>query len=142
MSKNNEVMKDCQCAKCVDACDHEPGWFGPGEAENAAIFLGIPFEEFKKTHIIKTSCDNPYLNDAPFVWAPRKPDVDGDSLERNQNQKVTHGSCVFFKEGKCQIHPVKPHECRIVMACDYKRGSRDITERKWMNAGYPMGLRP
>lgn len=134
-------MKDCSCRQCVSACETYPGWFAPGEAEKAADYLQIPFEEFKKALVVD-HCSAPYAKNAPYVWSPRKEKVDeGIQIRTGYHQRMT-GKCVFLKDMKCLIHPVKPYECRVVMGCDFKHGVRDKIEQMYIEAGAPLGMRP
>lgn len=136
--------RDCVCEKCVEACHRHPGWFLPGEAEKVAEFLGMEFTEFEKRFLIKDHASNQAASDAPYVYSPRKPEVDKpDETIRSAWRQGCHGDCVFLKEDRCSIHPVKPFECRKVFACDNNdRFIRDQIETKWIEVGAPLGMRP
>jgi Fe-S-cluster containining protein len=110
------MSKDCTCSKCIEACYRTPGKFAPGEVEKAAEFLNLPFEEFKKL-IIKN-----YWRDQdkdPLIWEPRKVGSDED-MEIADDDYTNHmGRCVFLnKDDRCDIHPVKPYECRESVLCE------------------------
>lgn len=138
----SEVTKDCSCNSCVNACKAQPGWFAPGEAERAAQFLEMPWEEFQKL-IIKDTCSDRWANNAPYVWAPRKIGVDSPGSEIRESYKQrTEGPCAFLVNNKCSIHPVKPYECRRTLVCDWKPGLRDEIEKLYSAAGAPLGMRP
>lgn len=133
----------CTCEKCVKACKHQPGWFAPGEAENAAEFLGVEFEKFSKDSLIKDHCSSQIAKNAPYVWAPRKRGVDIVSDEiRKPKEQWTEGDCIFLFEDRCSIYPVRPFECRKAFACDFKEGARDKIENMYIEAGAPLGMRP
>ena len=102
----------------------------------------MSFEIFQ-AFLIKDHCSNQEVDDAPFVWSPRKIGVDKpeDSIRTEVGQRLT-GRCVFLKEGRCIIHPVKPYECRKVFACNFKSGTRDEIEQLYIKAGAPLGMRP
>ncbi len=113
----------------------------PGEAEEAAKYLGIPFEQFQKTYLVRDywAGDRTTKFD---VFAPLKiiPDPKpharlGAGLNRILSDMVEAargkpgertpyayphylGRCVFLDEReRCKIHPVKPTECRVTMGC-------------------------
>lgn len=138
-----KVDQACVCHQCISACKNQPGWFAYGEAEKTAEFLGVSFEEFKK-QIILDSCDNWKIDDAAYVWAPRKVGVDRPEDEtRSWLSQRTPGRCVFLTEDeRCSIHAAKPFECRYTLVCDWKGGNRMATEQTYMDAGNPLGLRP
>ncbi len=137
------MATECSCKKCVQACQEQPGWFAPGEAEKAAELIGMDFEEFKK-FLIKDHCDNPSAPRAPYIYAPRKVGVDlpNQEIRTRENQKKK-GPCVFLKNNRCSIHQAKPYECREVFACDYKGYHlRDVLESMWIVDQAPLGMRP
>lgn len=91
-----------------------PGQFMPGEAEKAAEHLGVPWDEFKK-QLIKTYHWSPETD--PLIWMPRKTDTyPGLELADDDFTNET-GTCVFLKDDRCSIHPVKPWCCRIALLC-------------------------
>jgi Fe-S-cluster containining protein len=102
------MAKDCTCYKCKAACTNKPGWFLPGEAERAADYLGITLEEFFTT---KLGVDW-YEGDLPvFVLSPAITSMSaGETFPSNPM-----GTCVFFENGRCSIHAVKPFECRAFL---------------------------
>lgn len=138
---------DCACDKCVNACKNgNPGWFLPGEAEKAAAFMQIPFEEFEKKYLILDHCSNQVAPDAPYVYSPRRINVDeGDRIKTAESHRKK-GRCVFLRnDDMCCIHPVKPFECRQTMVCGpvstYWK-VRDVVEFAWISKGAPLGMRP
>jgi len=96
---------ECQCIDCRSACMNKPGWFAPGEAEKAAAHQNLSLKEFFDKYLVVD-----WWEDSPnvFVLAPTTTTVDpGGMMSARPN-----GQCVFFKDGKCDIHEVKPMECR------------------------------
>lgn len=101
-------LESCSCSTCQRACLHKPGWFAPGEAELAADYLGLTLQEFFDTYL------------AADYW----PELDGEPQVYVLSPTVTYipagtrfaywqsGQCVFFRNGRCRIHSVKPLECR------------------------------
>ena len=98
---------DCSCKNCQNACRRKPGWFKPGEAEKVASFLGLSLEElFKKSLAIDY-----WVETNTFILAPATKSETG-GLPGNVYSYFGKGECVFFKNGLCSIHDVKPFECR------------------------------
>jgi Fe-S-cluster containining protein len=137
-----EAYRDCSCSKCVRACKEVPGWFAPGEAERAAAHCGIPFEDFAKQFLIKDHASNPDVDNAPYVWTPRKSD-DGTGDIRPHHRQGTPGTCVFLKNDRCEIHAFKPYECRIAIPCQpetIRFSTRDDIEDMYLQQGAPLGM--
>lgn len=106
------TKESCECATCVSACQHRPGWFLPGEAEKVAEHLEIPLQElFDKKLGVDWWQDEPDI----FVLTPAIEGYEGDMYPGNPD-----GCCVFFVDDKCAIHPVKPHECRTYVHTDLR----------------------
>lgn len=81
------AVKDCTCYKCQAACQNKPGWFLPGEVD--WLEGGI----------------------TTFVLAPAITAMEaGTEYPSNPS-----GQCVFYRDGLCAIHPVKPFECRTFL---------------------------
>ena len=98
------TLASCMCAVCQEQCTHKPGWFKPGEAEKVAEFLRIDLQELFDQYLMPDSWELP--RDSIRTLSPaikgKKP---------GQRLAYAAGECVFFKEGRCTIHPVKPYEC-------------------------------
>lgn len=141
------VVKSCTCNKCVEACQRQPGWFAVGEAEKAASLFGMPFKEFREKYLILDHASNQELDDAPYVWAPRKHGVDEPHQRiRTPANQHKEGPCVFLANNRCSIHEAKPQECRTVLACEWvpwflAAKERNDVESTYMEAGYPLGRR-
>lgn len=96
----------CDCPNCQSACSWKPGWFAPGEAEKAARYMKMTFREFFGKHL---GIDH-HMRDDVFVLAPAVKGMPPGTVYPMRPL----GECVFFAEGKCGIHAVKPLECRLV----------------------------
>ncbi len=105
----------CFCEKCRACCKREPGWFLPGEIAIAAKFLKLAETEF-----IETYCAE-HVEDGIRALSPA--------------QKKNQAECIFLsKDELCDIHEVKPHECRKVYGCQgasRHRRLREIIRRAW-----------
>lgn len=105
----------CSCEKCQECCKREPGWFLPEEVEQAALSLRLRSNEF-----ILKFCKEHVADEIVTLSPATKPNTT---------------ECVFFnRDGLCDIHEVKPYECRKVMGCERPgRNSRlrELILRKW-----------
>lgn len=101
---------DCACKHCVDCCESHPGWFAPGEPERAAEFLGMPYEEFAQKRLATDWWENDYRAPYTEILAPAPVGREGQRYPSSLSGSLR---CTFLTgEGRCQIHPVKPMECR------------------------------
>jgi hypothetical protein len=78
------------CTNCGACCTGAPGWIQVSREEILAI-AG-------------------HLGEDPRALAARAVRREGDRLSLRE---ADNGDCVFFKEQRCQIHPVKPAQCRL-----------------------------
>lgn len=99
------MSQDCNCDICKGACEHKPGWFLPGEAEQVANHLGISLQELFST---KLGVDWWVAEGDIFVLAPATLEMEAGT----EYPAEPRGQCVFYENGLCSIHPVKPYECR------------------------------
>ena len=105
----------CSCKKCQECCTREPGWFIPEEIPIAAKYINLSERDF-----IDKYCEE-HNEDGILAISPK--------------QKPNKTVCIFLDDDNlCQIHPVKPYECRKVFACKsqarHKR-IRELIKRKW-----------
>lgn len=112
----SDSRESCSCLSCQSACTFKPGWFLPGEAERAAELMGMNVAEFFRTYLgVDWWSDDDEAPEA-FVLAPAITDMDpGEEYPRDPK-----GTCVFFRDGGCQIHAAKPYECRHSYHTDTK----------------------
>jgi len=105
----------CSCERCQECCRREPGWFVPDELKTAARYLGMSEGEF-----IARFCEEHVEDDVRAFSPARKPGK---------------AECVFLNgDGLCEIHEVKPYECRKVYGCEgpsRHRGMREMIKRMW-----------
>lgn len=97
------------CHKCQGACQVKPGWFMPGEAEKVAEYLGLSLQELFDTRLTADWWEaGDGLDEDTFLLSPGVVGADtGTEFPANPE-----GKCVFFTVGRCDIHAVKPFECR------------------------------
>jgi Fe-S-cluster containining protein len=106
----------CGRGRC---CENNPGWFAPGEMEKAAEWMGLPPDEFFNRYIVLNNIQLENEPGRPVVEAfvPTKVDEKGEPLEgagrrSSRVYQFMKGPCVFYKDRRCGIHPVRPMECR------------------------------
>ena len=104
------------CIQRGHCCRTSPGWFGPGEIEQAAELLEITPEEFARQYLI---IDGIKLDGMGLVevFAPVKLDRFGEPalppLSRVDDlYRYLKGQCVFFNGLGCRIYEARPIECR------------------------------
>jgi Fe-S-cluster containining protein len=93
------------CAYCRAGCTRKPGWFLPGEAERAAEFMGMPLPEFFRAYLAVD-----WWQGEPDIFL-LSPAVQGEETG-TEFPAEPRGTCVFYENERCRIHPVKPAECR------------------------------
>ena len=99
----NEVLNlapACSCNHCNHGCTMGAGSLIETDVRNIANFLKISEREFKKKYLEKVKLLN------KDVLKPK-------TLRKGK----PYGQCIFFKNKRCSIHPVKPLECKIAMGC-------------------------
>lgn len=107
------------CNSCQGACERKPGWFKPGEAERVAEYLGITLPElFASKLAVDWWCGDGIDGGDIYVLSPALIGEDAGTEFPGDPE----GQCVFFKEGRCSIHPVKPYECAEALPCSSDRG--------------------
>jgi Fe-S-cluster containining protein len=122
-------MSDCKCDKCQEACKYTPGWFLPNEAEKAAQYLGISLQQFFSRFLgINWWEENSEL-DTTFVLAPSIIDMEPGT----EYPGDPRGQCIFFKDGLCEIHAVKPFECAQGMHDEPTNGRHFDVAKAWVS---------
>jgi len=133
------MSKDCTCESCVRACSFHTGMFAPGEAERAAEHLGMTFEDFRAKYLVMLEDYDNWDGVTTYSYRPRRPGVDkGVDYEDCSDG----GKCIFLDTNdRCEIHAVKPMECRISMCCSPRNSADDNFEKVrqlWRDAGNPL----
>ncbi|MFT4303691.1 MAG: YkgJ family cysteine cluster protein [Candidatus Woesearchaeota archaeon] len=106
LSKNDSLKKvlslsnPCSCGSCNHGCKMGSGWLIEDDIPKIASFLNVSIENLKKDYLEKHKILNKWM------WRPK-------ILCKNK----PYGKCIFFKNEKCSIHPVKPLECKVAMPC-------------------------
>lgn len=119
---------ECSCERCQSACRRTRGWFRPGEAEKVAAYLGITlpvlFKGFLGVNWWAAKQD-------VYVLAPATLSMEPGGMY----PASPLGQCVFFKDGHCSIHKVKPFHCSHGNPCAfdeaYHKQATDRTVALW-----------
>lgn len=131
------MSQDCKCKKCREGCSNRAGWFLPDEIKKAAEYLELTEQEFFNKYLGVDWYES--LNDI-FVLAPAISSMEpGTEYPGNPI-----GKCIFFEDGLCKIHPVKPFECKEYYHTDTSKmvndRHRDVA-RQWKDyQGYIIEL--
>lgn len=105
-----ETAMDCACDQCQGLCRNKPGWFTPQQIEAVARQQNMTVAALFETHL---TIDTALVREADrmtaiYVLAPairgKRPGAISDPAAR--------GECTWLKDGRCEIHSVKPAECR------------------------------
>ena len=89
----------CDCSQCQVGCQTMPGSLRLGDAERIADHLGEAYDDNFLLRYFQAS-EGPLVSrdGVPFRVPTLVP-------------KLTPDGCVFFSEGRCQIHAVAPFGC-------------------------------
>jgi len=119
------TKESCTCDKCKSDCLFKPGWFMPDEIAPLAEYLSLTIQETFDQYLLIdwwvvtggndiytiSPCVTHLSPGGQFTWA-------------------AGGKCVFYKDERCAIHPVKPFECREALHDTFHDGSDDTTHEK------------
>jgi Fe-S-cluster containining protein len=122
-------MKECQCEECKRACTFKPGWFKPGEVEKVAEFLGLSVAQLFETRLMVDWWNAGVDSEVDIFLLSPAVTSESAGQEFPFNPK---GRCTFFKDGLCEIHQVKPYECRVSMCGE----SREIARERHKEAAF------
>lgn len=108
-------MPDCSCVVCQSACEAmfgKPGRFLPDELEKAAALKNLSVQEFFNKYC---GVEGPLFDhEDVFFWiTPAIVTMQSGT----EYPAYPRGQCVFYKDGKCDIHEAKPYECRETLCC-------------------------
>jgi len=121
---------ECDCAQCVALCERRPGWFAPGEAEKVAAYLGLSLEDLFRRRL---SVDyRTATKEEPREIYVLSPAIEGKA--GGYFPFAPFGRCTFLTvDGKCEIHAVKPIECRMASGCKdaHDEGLHADLPRQW-----------
>jgi len=117
----------CACDACRAGCERIPGWFLPGEMEQAAALLGLDPAEFFRRHVTVD-----YWADVErpvFVLRPRVVTENGGAVAPFAS---SFGQpCGFYVGGRCAIHAAKPYECAVAHHDGIDGGTHEAVTGAW-----------
>ncbi len=104
------LKSQCACPVCTSACTYRPGWFAPGEVAKAAALLGLSEQDFFDRYLgVDFWLPDDSRNEEIAVLAP----ATTHGVPGQEYPYDPRGCCVFFHDGRCQIHAAKPVECAV-----------------------------
>jgi Fe-S-cluster containining protein len=129
------------CIRRGLCCKSSPGWFSPGEAEQAAALLGMTPDAFVRAYLIVDGLD--LDGERVDVFAPVKLGRDAKPLEPTATRAsrlygYLRGPCVFYQgeQRGCRIYEARPTECRLYVCtnADEDNPSHAAIARQWQDA--------
>ena len=102
------------CVRRGICCRTSPGWFGPGEVEQAAALKGMEPDAFVRQYLI---VDHIRVDEElVHVFAPVKLDRLGEPAFQlaapvDELYRTLRGTCIFFTGEGCGIYGARPMEC-------------------------------
>lgn len=103
----DNTKESCTCTICQGFCKYKPGWFKPDQMEALAEFFDATIQEVYKTYLVTDYWVDDNGRDINVI----SPTVTRLPAGGMMDFRAT-GQCVFYTDGKCEIHPVKPWECK------------------------------
>jgi len=160
MKKLDKFKKNsCTCKKCISHCEKTPGWFRPKEIPLLAEFLELPIVEVFEKYLIADF----FIGDSQniYVLSPVKDfeylisfghplmrellttqkehnklmgrDCDKAGLHASWGYAFIYAPCIFLKDDRCTIYPVRPFECAIANHNETPSTIRELISREWRN---------
>ncbi len=121
---------ECACDDCKSCCENTPGWFAPGEAEEAAALKGLTLQEFFARFLTMDYWCNSADGDIYTLRPAHLGEEPGQIAD--WNPLLARGTCVFLTEDRlCSIHAAKPLECAATLGCGSERNMREDIARLW-----------
>jgi Fe-S-cluster containining protein len=109
------------CIRRGLCCKSNPGWFAPGEVEEAAALKGLEPDAFVRKYLVIDAID--VDGELVHVFAPLKLGIDGKpaippASRADHLYRALRGQCIFYGtaadgEGGCTIYEARPTECRL-----------------------------
>ncbi len=113
-----EILKSARgnCTGCSKCCHYGSGVAAPDDIPRIARVLGLGEKETKEKFFEPVEKFNTTLHRPKLL---------------REKKEQPFGKCIFLKEGKCSIDPVRPLMCKIG-TCE--EDSRDLL--KWFDANH------
>ena len=146
----------CTCKECVGYCERDPGWFRPKEIPLLSEFLDLPIAKTFKQFLIADFWITEPLNiyvltpvkDLEYLVSfghPLMREVITTQKEHNKlmgrdcdragscaswGYAFIHAPCIFLKDNRCTIYPVRPFECAVASHGN-SQNRRELISREW-----------
>lgn len=129
-----------ECNKCGLCCLTRPGGLNKEDVERIAKHLKISVKEFVQDYCVADAISSHELNDGIFILLLRRKHQEGNTLISWRESHSVKTSCVFFIDGDCKIHEIKPHQCASLRCWEEKeeegKGSARWTRDELKAVGY------
>lgn len=126
-----QLVNDCSCTGCQEACQRRPGFFTADQIEPLAKNLGLSLKELIREHLQFDYWSGGELEETHMLVPRYLGQMGGSDVPW-----WPVGTCHWFVDGKCQIHSLgKPAECRALGHIDGKNVSadREAIVRTWVD---------
>ena len=150
----------CTCKECINYCEKTPGWFRPKEIPLLTEFLELPIAKIFEKYLIADfwigNSQNMYVltpvKDLEYLISFGHPlmrelitfqkehnelmgrDCDRAGSYASWGYAFIYAPCIFLKDGRCTIYPVRPFECAIVNHNSKPiKNIRKLISREWRN---------
>lgn len=102
---------ECACDRCKYGCTSRVGWFAPNQIKHVADFLIMKQQSlFLKYLAVDFWFASEEIKNDIFLIAPAIKYMTPGTIYKMGSEI---GTCVFYQDDKCMIHPVKPLECAL-----------------------------
>lgn len=122
--RSNFPISSCDCADCRAACTNSPGWFTPDEVLRLARHLDLSVEECFRKHLAVGVTQMSDGSQRHGVMPHKLRDGKKPGSVWTLPELAVPGRCVFFDQGRCTIHPVRPWECARMIHGPAHRATR------------------
>lgn len=118
-----------QCDRCGHCCSHGSGFLTREEHKKIAEFLKISEKELKERYLEEVEKLNTRL------WRPKL-------VKEQGKENLPYGKCVFLKDNRCEIHKIKPLQCRVGNCFEHgEKLSLWFTLNHFLNENDPESIR-
>lgn len=163
------IKTECSCEECIGYCKKSPGWFRPLEISPLAKFLKLSIKAVIERFLIADY----WITDSKdiYVLTPVKNFEESQDplilefLRINEIHRESDGikidsaggraswsyafwrvPCIFLKDDKCSVYPVRPFECAVSWHGDRFPNIRELIADEWrheeilerLNEGGPL----
>ncbi|MBW3014241.1 YkgJ family cysteine cluster protein [Candidatus Woesearchaeota archaeon] len=102
-TKKPALIRNAECKACGNCCRHGAGIVLPNEIPRLANHMRMSKQKFIDKYLVETDLFHTNVH----------------KFKQEKNSDLPSGSCVFFSNGKCKIHLVKPLFCKITTCASH-----------------------